>query len=264
MNKLACVEFAAVGKSFGRHENEVTAISNVTFSLARGQCLSLLGSNGSGKSTILRIAGGLVLPDSGTFRVFGGDPSRDGRIRARIAALFEGGRALYGRLTPEENADYFSSLKGRDKRAAMVQFHLLCERFSIERFNKVAVQTLSRGTQQKVSAICALAGNEDLWLLDEPTLGLDQDSCAVLADLVREHILANGAALVATHDQGFASQIGSFVRMADFQSANTGESCAEQDGICLEKRPVLNEKFDAPQTKPGQARSGRRSVFCCW
>jgi ABC-2 type transport system ATP-binding protein len=263
MQNTECIAFASVRKSFGRHQREVTAISNVSFSLAQGRCLSLLGSNGSGKSTVLRIAGGLVLPDSGQFRVLGGNPCSDGRIRARIAALFEGGRALYGRLTPEENAHYFSCLKGRDKRAAMARFDVLCERFSIERFRNVAVQTLSRGTQQKVSAICALAGNEELWLLDEPTLGLDKESCAVLADLIQEHLRANGAVLVATHDEQFASQVGTVVRMADFDSASRGASYLE-DERGMDKQLVANVGFDQLQMKPGQARLGRRIVFCCW
>jgi ABC-2 type transport system ATP-binding protein len=263
MKKTECVEFAAVRKTFGRNEREVTAISNVNFSLARGKCLSLLGSNGSGKSTILRIAAGLVAPDSGQFQVFGGNPGSDGRIRARIAALFEGGRALYGRLTPEENANYFACLKGRDKRAAMARFHLLCERFSIERFSKLAVQTLSRGTQQKVAAICALAGNEDLWLLDEPTLGLDKESCVVLAELVREHLHAHGAVLVATHDEAFASQVGAVVRMADFQFA-AADATHQQEESHLDTQPVANAEVDQLRIEPGQARPGRQTVFCCW
>jgi ABC-type multidrug transport system ATPase subunit len=262
MRNTECVEFVAVRKLFGRHDQEVTAVSNVSFSLARGRCLSLLGSNGSGKSTILRIAGGLVAPDSGQLRVFGGNPCGDGRIRARIAALFEGGRALYGRLTPEENAHYFSCLKGRDPRAAMARFHLLCERFSIERFRKVPLQTLSRGTQQKVSAICALAGNEELWLLDEPTLGLDKESCAVLADLVQEHLAANRAALVATHDEAFAGQIGALVRMADFHLA--GGATASIEAERWEKQLIAKGSLDQLRMEPGQARPGRRTVFCCW
>jgi ABC-type multidrug transport system ATPase subunit len=263
MQNTECVELVAVHKSFGRHDRQVAAISNVTFSLAQGRCLSLLGSNGSGKSTILRIAAGLVAPDSGQFQVFGGDPATDGQVRARIAALFEGGRALYGRLTPEENAHYFSCLKGRDQRAAMARFHMLCGRFSIERFKNVAVQTLSRGTQQKVSAICALAGNEELWLLDEPTLGLDKQSCAVLVDLIREHTHANGAALVATHDEVFASQIGAVVRMADFNPAGRCTSAIE-DESCWDKQLVAKTSFDQLRMKPDQARPGRRMIFCCW
>jgi ABC-type multidrug transport system ATPase subunit len=263
MQNTECVEFISVRKSFGRPGRAVTAISNVSFSLERGRCLSLLGSNGSGKSTVLRIAGGLVAPDAGQFRVFGGNPCSDGQIRSRLAALFEGGRALYGRLTPEENAHYFSCLKGRDQRAAMARFHLLCERFAIQRFRNVAVQTLSRGTQQKVAAICALAGNEELWLLDEPTLGLDKESCVVLVDLIGEHMRTNGAVLVATHDEVFASQIGTVVRMADFGPASRGTWSLEAES-CWNEQLVAKESFDQLRTKPGQARPGRRKVFCCW
>lgn len=248
MPETDCVQFEAVRKAFGPARREVAAIANVSFSLRRGACLALLGSNGSGKSTVLRIAGGLVQPDAGQLRVFGGDPCRDGRIRARIAALFDGGRALYGRLTPEENARYFASLKGRDPRAAMARFHLLCERFAVTRFRQLPVQTLSRGTQQKVSAICALAGSEELWLLDEPTLGLDKASCEVLAALVMEHIGDDGAVLVATHDEAFASRIGSVMRMADFE----------------DKQLIASAGCDGLQMKPGRVRPGRQVIFCCW
>lgn len=243
-----CVQFDSVRKVFGRSQGGLAAVANVSFSLARGSCLSLLGSNGSGKSTVLRIAGGLVRPDAGRMEVFGGDPCRDGRIRARIAALFEGGRALYGRLTPQENALYFACLKGRERRAAMARFDVLCERFAIERFRHLPVQTLSRGTQQKVAAICALAGNEELWLLDEPTLGLDTASCAILADLVNEHTGAGGAVLVATHDEAFAAQVGALVRMADFEN----------------KQPVGHAESARLRMKPGRTMPGRRTIFCCW
>lgn len=248
MNITDCVQFDSVGKVFGRSEGSVAAIGNVSFSLARGACLSLLGSNGSGKSTVLRIAGGLVRPDAGQFQVFGGDPCRDGRIRARIAALFEGGRALYGRLTPDENAHYFACLKGRDRGASKARFDVLCARFAIERFRHLPVQTLSRGTQQKVATICALAGNEELWLLDEPTLGLDKASCAILAELVNEHVRGYGAVLVATHDEAFAAELGAVVRMADFENTQL-VARAEGEQLCM---------------KPGRARPGRRTIFCCW
>jgi ABC-type multidrug transport system ATPase subunit len=248
MYTTGCVQFDGVGKVFGRSQGGVAAIGNVSFSLARGTCLSLLGSNGSGKSTVLRIAGGLVRPDAGQIQVFGGDPCRDGRIRARIAALFEGGRALYGRLTPDENAHYFACLKGRDRHAAMARFAVLCERFAIERFRRMPVQTLSRGTQQKVATICALAGREELWLLDEPTLGLDKASCAILAELVNEHIRGYGAVLVATHDEAFAANVGAVVRMADFEDTQL----------------VAHAGRDQPRMKPGRARPGRRTIFCCW
>lgn len=216
MNHTQAAAFRGIRKAFVQPGSGYGIIDHASFDVPPGACVSLMGENGSGKSTLLRIACGLVSPDGGSVRIFGGDPAADGKVRARIAAMFEGGRALYGRLTPAENLAYFASAKGFGKRPAMARFRALSERFSIQQYDHVAVRKLSRGTQQKFSLICSLAMGADLWLLDEPTLGMDEASVAVLVAMVREHLRSGGAVLMATHDLAFAAGLGRVIQVADF------------------------------------------------
>lgn len=216
MNVLEAAAFSGVRKAFTQPGRGYGIIDHASFDVAPGACVSLVGENGSGKSTLLRIACGLVSPDNGTVRIFGGDPAAEGKVRARIAAMFEGGRALYGRLTPAENAAYFACMKGFSERLAMRRFRELSDRFAIGQYDQVAVRKLSRGTQQKFSLICSLAMGADLWLLDEPTLGMDESSVAILAAMMHEHLQSGGAVLMATHDMAFASGLGRVIQVADF------------------------------------------------
>lgn len=216
MNVLQAAAFSGVRKAFTRPGSGYGIIDQASFDVPLGACVSLVGDNGSGKSTLLRIACGLVSPDKGTVRIFGGDPAAEGKVRARIAAMFEGGRALYGRLTPTENVAYFSSMKGFSERLAMRRFRELSDRFAIQQYDHVAVRKLSRGTQQKFSLICSLVMGADLWLLDEPTLGMDESSVAILAAIMHEHLQSGGAVLMATHDMAFASDLGEVIQVVGF------------------------------------------------
>lgn len=216
MSALQPAAFSGVRKAFAQPGSGYGIIDHASFDVFPGACVSLVGDNGSGKSTLLRIACGLVSPDGGSVRIFGGDPAAEGRVRARIGAMFEGGRALYGRLTPAENAAYFACMKGFGKGPAMQRFRALSDRFAIRKYDDVAVRKLSRGTQQKFSLICSLAMGADLWLLDEPTLGMDESSVAILANMVHEHLQSGGSVLMATHDMALASSLGQAIEVADF------------------------------------------------
>ena len=205
------LQLSGVGKTFGGVSSGV--IDNVTLAVAAGTCTALMGENGSGKSTLLRLACGLVSPDSGTVRVFGHDPIADGAARARLAAVFDGARALHGRLTPAENAVYFARVKGCHGGSALHRLGALARRFRIGHCEHVPVRQLSRGTQQKFALAAALATGAELWLFDEPTLGMDATGLEILHDIVRSHLAAGGAVLMATHDEAFARRLGGIVRL---------------------------------------------------
>lgn len=205
------LQLSGVGKTFARRERGV--VENATLALAAGTCTAMMGENGSGKTTLLRLACGLVSPDSGTVRVFGRDPVLDGAARARLAAVFDGARALHGRLTPAENAVYFARVKGCNGGAALHRFGALARRFQIGRFEHVPVRRLSRGTQHMFALAAALATGAELWLFDEPTLGMDAAGLEIFHDIVRSHLAAGGAVLMATHDEVFARRLGGIVRL---------------------------------------------------
>ncbi|GGZ00810.1 ATP-binding cassette domain-containing protein [Pseudoduganella plicata] len=210
------LHLSRVCKAFGRSNS---VVENLTLTVADGACTALMGANGSGKTTLLRLACGLVSPDSGTVRLFGRDPTADGAARARLAAVFDGARALHGRLTPAENAVYFARVKGCDGTAALQRFGALARRFRIGQIENVPVRRLSRGTQQKFALAAALATGADVWLFDEPTLGLDAAALDILCAIVRGHTAAGGAVLMTTHDEAFAHRLGGIVRLTGAPAA---------------------------------------------
>ena len=202
------LQLSGVSKTFGRQ-----GLEPFTLSLPPGICTALMGANGSGKTTLLRLACGLVSPDGGTVRVLGRDPIGDGAVRAQVAAVFDGARALHGRLSPAENAVYFARVKGCDGAWALQRSGALARRFQVEQYLDLPVRTLSRGTQQKFALIAALSTGAQLWLFDEPTLGMDAAGLDILADIVRAHLAADGAVLLTTHDERFARRLGGIVRL---------------------------------------------------
>lgn len=213
------LQFENVSKRF--IGSDALVLESVSFQVSYGECVSLLGSNGSGKSTILRLACGLLTPDEGTVRFDGRDPARAGVSRGEMAVALEAGICLYARLTPRENFKYFSALYRNTDTLRVERFEVLCERFGIAAYMDRPLQKLSKGTQQKVSLINALVRPSRLQILDEPTLGLDEQSVAVLRDLLGEHIQAGGSCLLATHERELAVSLGRLVQVANLTSGHT-------------------------------------------
>ena len=185
----------ALTKRFGSR----AAVQSIEFSLGRGACLALFGPNGAGKTTLLRLLAGLLRPTAGDV-LLGGVPVRgDAATRGRVG-LISHQSMLYAPLTARENVEFFSRLYGlADPRAAAG--HALETMGVLDRAN-VAVRTLSRGLQQRVSIARAIVHEPELLLLDEPYSGLDESGAASLTAVLRS-LRSRGATLVVvTHNVG--------------------------------------------------------------
>jgi len=148
------------GKSLG--------VQDITFDAHPGQVLGLLGPNGSGKTTILRMVLGLLKITRGTAEVFGSDiGSAPPQWRQRVGYL-PGELLLYENLTVQQYLNYFQALRGGDYSSRM---HELCERLGLNTTKDIA--DLSKGTKQKVAVVQAFMHQPELLILDEPTSGLD-------------------------------------------------------------------------------------------
>jgi len=143
-------------------------VENVTFEAHPGQVLGLLGPNGSGKTTILRMMLGLLKITRGSAQVFGFDvTTASPQWRQRVGYL-PGELSLYENLTVQEYLDYFQALRGGNYKARIVE---LCERLGLNPTKDIA--DLSKGTKQKVAVVQAFMHQPELLILDEPTSGLD-------------------------------------------------------------------------------------------
>lgn len=158
------IEMSGVVKRFGR----VTALDGLDLEVAEGEVHGFLGPNGAGKTTTLRILLGMLRPDGGTSRVLGMDPWRDVASLHRRLAYVPGDVALWPNLSGGEVIDLLGRLQGGQDATRRDR---LVEVFDLDLTKKS--RTYSKGNRQKVALIAALATDADVFLLDEPTAGLD-------------------------------------------------------------------------------------------
>jgi len=164
--------------------------------------VGLLGANGAGKTTAIKILCGLVRPTSGRAEVFGVSPSRP-EVAQYVAAVLEGSRNVYWRLSVEENLRFFAGLQGIPPREARKRAGDLIAAFGLGEKRSTVANLLSQGMKQKLALACALVKGTPVLLLDEPTLGLDVEASHELRGLIRELARAEGkTVLLSSHDMG--------------------------------------------------------------
>ena len=161
------------------------------------EALFVTGPNGSGKTTLLRMLAGLSAPAAGVIRWMGNAVAPfDARVREAVA--FAGHLpALKDELTAIENLVALAALGG--VHATSEQALLALDRVALSRQHKLPARVLSQGQRRRIGLARLTLVNKPLWLLDEPTTGLDNDGVALLTTLLRQHLDTNGCAIVATH-----------------------------------------------------------------
>ncbi|MBO9712993.1 heme ABC exporter ATP-binding protein CcmA [Sphingomonas sp.] len=161
-----------------------TLFEGLSFALAPGEALLVTGANGAGKSSLVRIAAGLLQPAAGTVR------------RGLLPALLAEQAALDPELPLAEALAYWMGIDGR---GGVAEARLALGWFQLAHLAEVAVRYLSTGQRRRAGLARVFAAGKPLWLLDEPANGLDAESVRVLEARLMQHRAAGGAALVATH-----------------------------------------------------------------
>jgi ABC-type multidrug transport system ATPase subunit len=185
------LEFARIHKRFG----DKTALAGVSFSCASGSVTALLGPNGAGKSTLFLAAAGLVLPDSGTVRVFGqpvGSPAA-----RRATSLMPEQPDLYPGVSVWEHVVFVALLYRLTNWRSRAE--ALLERFGLDDRRDELPHQLSQGLRRRLALVMSLLHGADVLLLDEPFNGLDPRSAHELRLLVGDLARAGASVLVATH-----------------------------------------------------------------
>jgi ABC-2 type transport system ATP-binding protein len=184
------IRTSALRKSFGA----TRAIDGLDLSVAAGEVHGFLGPNGAGKTTTLRLLLGLLYPDGGEATLLGGDPWRDAVELHRRLAYVPGEVSLWPNLTGGEAIDLLTTLRGGVDRRRRDE---LLERFDLDPTKKA--RTYSKGNRQKVALVAALASDVELYLLDEPTAGLDPLMGAVFRDCVTDLRSRGRTVLLSSH-----------------------------------------------------------------
>ncbi len=177
-----------VNKNYG----PVRALRNVDFSVRAGEVVALLGPNGAGKTTAVKLLLGLLQPNTGKVRVFGGDPTNPAN-RMRTGAMLQVGR-VPETLRVREHIDLFSTYYEKRLPLAEVLAAAGLEKLSDRKFGD-----LSGGQKQRVLFALAICGDPDLLFLDEPTVGLDVEARRLLWDEIRRMVDRGKTVLLTTH-----------------------------------------------------------------
>jgi len=182
------LEFQNVSRAYKKDQPVLT---DATFSVAPGEIVGLLGRNGTGKTTLIRMAIGMLRPHSGTVRVFGLDPTKDPvAVKSRMGYVAED-QVLPGGSSVEEIILLYRSLY--PKWDVGLELDLM-ERFGLSR--KSLVATLSKGQARQVALICAIAHRPELLILDEPAGGLDPAARRELLETSIQSLNQNGSAIL--------------------------------------------------------------------
>jgi len=197
----APLETAALGRSYGR----LVGLADLSLTVAAGECVALIGANGSGKSTAVRTIAGLLEPSEGTVRVCGVDPHREPDAeQARAAlALVPDSPVLYDDLTVRQHLELVTLSHGVDDDAVDERIASLLDLLGLTARADFLPRELSRGMRQKTQLACALIRPASVLVLDEPVVGLDPPSQSLLHGLLSERKRAGAAVLLTTHQLTF-------------------------------------------------------------
>jgi len=197
-------------KLYGQRGAEpVVAVDHVSFSVWKNEVVGLLGPNGAGKTTTIKCIAGLVKASLGEIWLDGVDALRHPKkAMERVAALLEGNRNIYWRLTPRENLEFFAGIQGHPVRKVKAYIEELIEVFGLRDKEQTPARKLSRGMQQKLALACALVRQTEVLLLDEPTLGLDVETSYELRHVLKA-MAARGerTILLSSHDMHVVQDI---------------------------------------------------------
>jgi ABC-2 type transport system ATP-binding protein len=202
----SAVVCSALRKAYG----DVVAVSDLSLTVARGECFGLLGPNGAGKTTTIEILEGLIAPDAGDVEVLGLRwNTHERELRQRLGVQLQETQ-LPDKLTVEETLRLFRSFYDRG-----LSVETLLQIVELESKRQSRVGKLSGGQKQRLSLGCALAGSPDLLFLDEPTTGLDPQSRRQLWETLGRFRAEGGTILLTTHYMDEAESLCDRVAIVD-------------------------------------------------
>ena len=192
------LELRNIEKSFG----EKRVLTGVSFTAEGGKAFGLLGRNGAGKTTSIRILMDVFPADSGAVLI-DGHPIDYRKIG--IGYLPEE-RGLYPKKIILDQLVYFAELKGLSRKAAVAAVDYWLDRLGMTEYRGKRLDTLSKGNQQKIQLITALAHDPDIVILDEPFSGLDPVNAMLLKDVVKEQIAKGKIVLFSSHQMSYIEE----------------------------------------------------------
>ena len=189
-----------------------TAVDSISLKCNENSVFALIGPNGSGKTTTLRMISTMISPTSGTIKIKDRDVSDDGRSARKSIGFMTNQTALYDRLSPFEMVKYFADLNSMDKAVFDKRCKDIFDRLDMNTFANKRIGTLSSGMKQKTSIARTIIHDPDIIVFDEPTTGLDVMTSRSIIELIRNSKNENKTIIFSSHRmeevQSLADDIG--------------------------------------------------------
>jgi ABC-2 type transport system ATP-binding protein len=193
---IAALQVDAVTKTY----DKVVAVRDLSMSIEPGEMFGLIGPDGAGKTTTIRLMCGLLKPDAGSVRVFNRDPVREHLAVTQTLGYLSQRFSLYGDLSIDENISFFAEIHGLRMRDPAIRDRRerLLELTQLVKFRSRLAEQLSGGMKQKLALACTLVHEPRIILLDEPTTGVDPVSRREFWKLLSEFLAQGITILMAT------------------------------------------------------------------
>lgn len=222
------VEVKKLTKTFGSH----VAVNDISFAIQKGEIFGFLGSNGSGKSTTIRMLCGILTPTSGEGYVLGYNVYKESeKIKQNIGYMSQK-FSLYEELTVEENLDFYAGIYGIARQKAQIRKKEILELTNLTGREKFQARTLSGGWKQRLALACAIVHEPPLLFLDEPTAGVDPVARRVFWEIIKFLAGTGVTIFVTTHymDEAELCDTIGFINNGVFSAYGTPAGLMEEYG----------------------------------
>lgn len=197
------IELKNIVKRFG----DLIAVNDLSLSVGRGEFFAVLGPNAAGKTTTIKILTGLIKPTSGTAVVAGYDvQTQPLEVRRRLAYVPDF-PFLYDKLTPWEFIRFTGQMFRMDEATLEAKATGLVQRFNLDSYLRKPIEGLSHGTRQRVAIVSALLHDPEVFVIDEPMVGLDPHHARVVKDVLKERSLQGMTVFLSTHQLSVAEEM---------------------------------------------------------
>jgi ABC-2 type transport system ATP-binding protein len=197
------IELINLVKKFG----DITAVSDISLTIQRGEFFAMLGPNAAGKTTTLKMLAGLMKPTSGAARICGFDMQLQPLEARRRIAYVPDFPFLYDKLTAWEFFRFTGQLFQMADAKIESNAQELITRFHLAEYVNRPLESLSHGTRQRVAIVSALLHDPEVFVIDEPMVGLDPQHARVVKDVFKERSQAGVTVLVSTHQLSIAEEM---------------------------------------------------------
>lgn len=243
-----------IAKSFG----DMKAVKDVSFSVRPGEIFGLLGPNGSGKTTSIRVILDIYQPDYGTIQILGGQMNEE--KMNQIGYLPEE-RGLYQDVELTRNLTYLATLKNMSKEDIEQKLPLWLDRFDLTEHQKKKTKELSKGMQQKAQLIAALIHDPEIIIIDEPFAALDPVNTQLVKDLLVELRNQGKTIIMCTHQMNQVEKLCDRLVLIDHGTVLLEGSLKEVQTRFATNQVLIQTDSELPETLPGVEKIEEEGLF---